>query len=111
MPGGETEARRRSIVEDVERKLVEATDLGELLDHRSDAVERVLEAARRGHVRPAEAGQVGRNHMKAIAQLWHQIPEHVPRTGKPMQQEQLRSRRCTGLTIEDLEAVHVGCAI
>src|SRR5262249_29956241 len=63
------------------------------------------------HVRLAKAWQIGSDDMEAILQQRDEIAEHVARARKPMKQQELRSVRRTGLSIEDAKAVHVDGAI
>ena len=104
----EPESGRRAIVEDIDRKAIEADHLGEAVDDAGDVVERVGEFVARRHVRLAEAGQIGRDDVEAIREQRDQITEHVAGARKAMQQQQLRRIRRPGLAIEDLEAVHIG---
>src|SRR5262249_5293559 len=111
MSRGDPKSGRGTVVEDIQRKLVEADRLGEPFDHRSDVVERVLEAAARWHIGLAEAWQIRSDDVKALRQQRNQVAEHVARTGKSMQQEQFRRRCRSGCPIENLETVHYGRAI
>ena len=82
VPHRDPEARRRTVVEDVNREPVEADDLGEPPHHSGDMVERVLELVARRHRRPAKAGEVGSDDVKTVGQARNEISEHVARAGK-----------------------------
>ena len=108
MLGCDPQAGRRAIVEDVDRKALQADHFGEAVDDAGDVVEGVGEVAPRRHVGLAEARQVGRHDVEAIRQLRDQIPEHVARARETMKQQQHRGVGGAGLAIEDLQAVHIG---
>src|SRR5262249_6852136 len=105
---GQTEPGRRAVIEDVDGIAIEADDLGEAVDRFRDLVEG--EASTR-QVGLAEARQVGSDHMEAIGQERDEVAEHVARTRKAMEQQQLLGVRRTRLAIEDVKAVHVRRAI
>src|SRR5262249_49056862 len=56
------------------------------------------------HVRLAEAGQIGRNHMKSVGELRNEIAEHVACGRKAVQQKERRSVGATSLPVEDFSA-------
>ena len=87
------EARRRAVVEDVDRKAIEADHLGEAVDDLGDVVEGVGELAARRHVGLAEAGQIGRDDVKAIGKKRDEVAEHVARAREAVQQQQRRRVR------------------
>src|SRR5262249_39204629 len=110
---GQTEPSRCTVIENVDRVAIKADDLGEAVDRLGYAGEGVLESglATSGHVGFAESREVGRDDMEAIGQERDQIAEHMARTREAMEQQQLGSFDCTCLTIENIEAVHVGGAV
>ena len=108
---GDPEAYRRAIVEDIDCKALQADHLCEAVDDGGDVIECVFEFAPRWHVRPAEAGQVGRDDVEAIGQKRDQIPEHVARAWDAMEQQQRRRVGGSGLAIKDSHAVYIGRAI
>src|SRR5262245_34774823 len=111
MANGEPEACWRAVVEDVHRKLIEAYDFGEALDHAGNVVECVSEFFSRRHVGLPEPRKVRRNHKKSVGEQRDQITEHVARARETVQQQQLRCFGWPRFTIEDLETVDVGLEI
>ena len=110
----QTEAGRRTVVEDIDGVAIKPDDFGEAVDRLRDPVEGVVEIvglAATGHVGLAEARQVGSDDAEAIGQERDQIAEHVTRTGEAMEQQQLGSVGRACLAIEDVEAVYVGGAV
>ena len=83
---GDPEARRRAIVEDIDRKTLQADHFRKAVDDAGDAVERVGEVAPRRHIRLAEARQVGRDDVEAIGEQRDEIPEHVARAREAVKQ-------------------------
>src|SRR5215831_6890404 len=105
MADGEPEAGRRAVVEDVHRKLIEAYDLGEAVDHVGNVVECVSEFFSRRHVGSTEPRKVRRDHKKSVGEQRDQITKHVARAREAVQQQQLRCVGWPRFTIEDLETV------
>src|SRR4029450_4970953 len=66
MVDGEPKARWRAGVEDVHRKLIEAYDLGEAVDHARNVVECVSEFFSRRHVGLTEPRKVRCDHKKSV---------------------------------------------
>src|SRR5262245_46750644 len=79
MTDGEPEACWRTVVKDVHRKLIEAYDLGEAVDHAGNVVERVSEVFSRWHVGLTETRKVRRDHKKSVGEQRDQITKHVAR--------------------------------
>src|SRR6516165_10227223 len=79
MADGEPEACWRPVVEDVHRKLIEAYDLGEAVDHASNVVECVTEFFSRRHVGLTKPRKVRRDHEKSIGEQRDQITKHMAR--------------------------------
>ena len=90
MTNGEPEARRRAVVENIDREAIEADDLGKTVDHAGDVVECVAEFFPRRHVGLAEPGKVRRDHVKSVGEQRDQVAEHVARAREAVQQQQLR---------------------
>ena len=111
MPHRYAEARRRAVVKDVECELAEADELGEAPHDPGEIVERVAELLPRRHRRAAEAREVGRDGVKAVGQAWDEIPEHVARAGKAVEEQQVWRLGIAGFAIEDVEPFDVDRAV
>src|SRR5262249_61325926 len=110
MADGKPEACWRPVVEDVHRKLIEAYDLREAVDHASNVVECVCEFFSRRHVGLTEPRKVRRDHEKSIGEQRDQITKHVARAREAVQQQQLRGIDRARFTIGDIETVDIGRA-
>jgi hypothetical protein len=108
---GDPEARRRAVVEDVDREALQTDHFGEAVNDAGDVIECVRELAPRRHLRLAETWQVGGDDVEAIGQERDEIAEHVARAGEAVKQQQRRRIGAPGLAIKDLETVHVGRTI
>jgi hypothetical protein len=108
---GKPEARRRTVVKDIDREAVEADDLGKAVDHVRNTVERVTEFLPRRHIGLAEAGKVRRDDMKSISNERDQVTEHVARAREAVQQQELRRIGRPCLAIENLEAIDIDRAV
>src|SRR5215813_11675925 len=86
MADGEPETCWRAVVEDVHRKLIEAYDLGEAVDHAGNVLECVSEFFSRRHVGLAEPRKVRRDHKKFVGEQRDQITKHVTGTREAVQQ-------------------------
>src|SRR5215831_12217201 len=111
MADGEPEAGRRAVVEDVHRKLIEAYDLSEAVNHAGNVVECVSEFFSRRHVGLTKPRKVRRDHKKSVGEQRNQIAKHVARAREAVQQQQLRCIGWPRFTIEDLETVNIGRAV
>ena len=111
VPHRDAEARRRAVVEDVERESVEADELGEAPHDPGEIVERVAECVPRRHRRAAEPREIGRDDVKAVGQARDEVSEHVARAGKAMKQQQLGRLGIPGFAIEDVEPFDVDRAV
>src|ERR1700751_3563114 len=107
MANGHPKARRRAVVENVNREAIESDDLGKTLDHASYIVECIAEPLSRRHRRLAEAGQVRRDEVEFAGKQRNQVAEHVARSRKAVQQKQLRRTDILRLAIEHLDAVDI----
>ena len=58
-----------------------------------------------------KAREVGRDDVKAVAQARDEVPEHVARGGKAVQQQQIGPVGRPGLAIEDVETIDSDRAI
>src|SRR5262245_10667701 len=111
MADGEPEACWRAVVENVNRKPIEADYLGKPVDHAGDVVERVAELISWRHVGLTKARKVRSDDMKFVGEQRDQITKHVACARKAVQQQQLRRVGWPRFTIEDLETVDIGRAI
>jgi hypothetical protein len=100
MPGGDPEPDRRAVVEHVQREAVEAEHFRQAIDGVGDVLERVVEVTSGGHVRLAEAGQVGSNEVKPVGEQRDQLAEHVARGRETVQEHQRGCVPCSGLPVE-----------
>ena len=97
VPGGEPEPDRRTVVEHVQREAVEAEPFRQALDDVGELLEGVVEVTARGHVRLAEAGQVGSDEVEPVGEQRDQLAEHVARGQEPAQGHQCGCVRFSGL--------------
>src|SRR5258708_27274033 len=107
----EPEARRRTIVKDIDREAAEADDFGKAFDHTGNVVQRVTEFLPRRHVGLTETRKVGCDDMKSVGAARDQVTDHVARAREAVQKQQLRRVGCPRLAIENLETVDIGCAV
>ena len=101
------EADRAAVVLNEEPVVIEAPVLQERLDDFGEPVEGVGEGCRIGHVAVAESRIVGRNHVEASGQRRDQVAVLMGGCGKPVQQDQFRAAGIAGLTVRDVESVHL----
>ena len=76
----EPEPGRRAVIEHVDRIAIEADGLGEAIDRLGNPVERVAPI---GHIRVAEARQIGRDDMEAVGKSGIRSRNMWPAVGKP----------------------------
>src|SRR5579871_2251551 len=100
MPNGEAEADWCAIVEDIHGEAMEADHIGEAIDDVRDVLERITEGAPRRHVRLPKRWQVGRDQVKPVRELRHQIAEHVAGGGEAVQEQDCGRVLRPGLAIE-----------
>src|SRR5262249_20400613 len=111
MADGEPETCWRAVVEDVHRKLIEAYDLGEAVDHAGNVVECVSEFFSRRHVGLAEPRKVRRDHKESVCEQRDQVTKHVACGWEAVQQQQLWRIGLPGFAIENLKTVDIGRAV
>ena len=83
MPCCNAQARRSTVVEDIDRESVQVDKLGEAIHDPGQIVERVAELIPPRHRRPTEPRQVGRDHVKAVVQTRDQVRNMWLELGKP----------------------------
>jgi hypothetical protein len=110
MANGKSETCWRAIVKDLNRKPIEADELGEAVDHARDIVERVAELISRRHVGAAEARKGRRDHMEHVGEERNKVTKHVTGAREAVQQEELPCISCSRFTIEDLETIDINTA-
>jgi hypothetical protein len=94
MPHCEAEAGRRAIVENIDGEATQSNHFSEAADDPRNVFEGVAKLCPLGHVRLAN-------------ELWNEIAEHVPGTGKAVQQQEHWCVLRPCLAIEDVEPVDV----
>jgi hypothetical protein len=100
----EPKTGRRPVVENVDGVSIKSDDFCEAVDRGRDSVEAMPAT---GHVRIAEAREVGGDDMEAIDQKGNQIPEHVTGAREAVQKQEFWRAGDAGFAIEDLETIHV----
>ena len=107
VPRRQPEARRRAIVEHIDREAIEPDDLSEAVDDPRDIVECVSELAAVRHVGLAEPGKIGRDDVKSVRELRDEVTEHMAGAGKTVQQQERWRVPRPCLAIEDVEPVDI----
>src|SRR5437016_6989728 len=103
----ETEAHRGPVIENIEGITAEAERFRKLLHHVGQVIKGVRKARRARRIRETKSWEVGSDHAVVGRKDGNQVPEHVRRRWKPMQEQDRWSCWRAGLAMENLEAVHI----
>src|SRR5262249_28434893 len=97
---------RRTVVEYVDRKTVEADNFGKAIDYARNMVERIVELVAARHVRLAKPGKIRRDNMKFPREPRDEGTEHMTRARKSVKQQQRRrigSARLAGVYLQPVD--------
>ncbi len=105
-------ADRTAVVVHVVHGVAHADLVEQTLGRLGQVVERVRVLARSGRRRVPESDVVGRDHAETVGQARDQVTVHVRRGREAVQQDDHRSLRVAGLSVEDLLAIdHSGAGV
>src|SRR5215831_1073658 len=107
----ETEADRRTVVENVNGIAGEPDNRREPVDDVGEAIEGVPELRPVRSVGESEARQVGSHHVVVIRQARNQVAEHVGGRRESVKQQQRGRRAGACFSAEDVQAIHIDKAI
>src|SRR6516225_1252149 len=107
MFNGKAIADGGSVIHDVEAIAFKLQCLRKLLHYVREVVERVFKLMHGRRRALAETGVIGRDQMVAVCQFRHQVPEHLRRSRKAVQQKHRWGLRRTGLAVEDVQSINV----
>src|SRR5215472_18708205 len=111
MANGKAKTNWRAIVENIKRVAVEADRLREPLNHLRQMLEAVLKAFSFGHFGEAEARQIRSNDAVTVRKRRNEVPIHVRRGRKAVQQKQRGRLGSSGFTVKEFQAIDVNRAI
>ena len=93
------------------RELAKADLLDELVHDVREILERVFELRVIRHTALAEAGIVRRHQAKRTGEAGNEVPEHVRRSGEPVQEQDDGGGFRSGFAVENIQIVDVNSLV